>query len=92
MRATKSRLSTLAKDSNQEELLDAAMAAIGREVIEKTMEGQTQAEQRTTTRLLLKRADQHRFDRRMTFLEAEFAKAKESQSAPPQKGKNEGHA
>jgi hypothetical protein len=88
MRATKTRLAALVRDSNQEELLDAAMAAIGREVLEKTLEGQIPAEQRITTRLLLKRADQHRFDRRMTFLEAEFEKNKKVQPAPPGKEEN----
>jgi hypothetical protein len=40
--------------------------------------------------LLLKRADQHLFDRRMAFLEAEFEKSKNAQAAPPKMGKNEG--
>lgn len=90
MRATKTRLAALVRDSNQEELLDVAMAAIGREVVEKTLEGRIPAEQRTITRLLLKRADQHRFDRRMSFLEAEFEKNQKAQAAPPNKAENAG--
>ena len=82
IRATKTRLAALVRDANQEELLDAAMAAIGREVVEKTLEGRIPAEQRITARLLLKRADQHRFDRRMTFLEAESEKSKKAGAAP----------
>jgi hypothetical protein len=80
VRATKEQLAALAKPSDQEQLLDAAMAAIGREVLEKTLEGQDASVQKAVTRLLLKRADQRRFDRRMTLLEAEFETNKKTQA------------
>ena len=66
----KAQLAALARDVTQEQMLDAAMGAIAREVLEKTLEGQDPATQKAATRLLLKRAEQHRFDRRMTFTEA----------------------
>jgi hypothetical protein len=67
--AGKTKLATLARDSNQEQILDAAMTLIGQEVIAKLMEGHGLAMPQAISRLLLKRADQRRFDRRMRLLE-----------------------
>jgi hypothetical protein len=80
-RATKAQLASLAKDTDQEQILDAAMAAMAREVLDKSLEAQDPALKKSVSRLLLKRADQCRLDRRLTLLEAEFEKKKKD--GPP---------
>ena len=67
--ASRKPLSSLAKDRHQEQILDAAITLIGQEVIAKTLEGHGLSTQSAMTRIMLKRADQRRFDRRMRLLE-----------------------
>ena len=83
--STKAQLATLTSDTDQEQMLDAAMAAIAREAFDGAMQGANPAAQKIITRLLLKRADQRRFDRRMDFLETGLAKTQKIPPAPARK-------
>lgn len=70
----KELLKPMAKTADQEHLLDWIMTLIGEEVIDYTLQ-RLHPEMRTAaTRLLLKRADQRRVDRRLDMVEAEFKK------------------
>ena len=59
----------MAKDSNQELILDAALTMIGQRVLVRSMGGRDLTMQKNIAKLLLKRADQRLYDRRMNLLE-----------------------
>jgi len=61
---------------SDEATLDAAMELIGQEVIQKTLMKDDPKNRTAAARLMLKRADQRRFDRRMKFLEDQADKTK----------------
>lgn len=65
----------------QEELLDEIMEVIAHEVRHKTLKRVDAAGRTAAARLLLKRADQRRFDRHQDFIERQ-AKKKEPQPPP----------
>ena len=70
-----------AEARTQEELLDEIMDVLAQEVRHKTLKRQDPNGRTAAARLLLKRADQRRFDRHQSFLETQ-AKKKEPQPAP----------
>jgi hypothetical protein len=71
---THRRLRPYLKGTDGEKVLDQAMELIGREVIRRTLYRLNPAARTAAARLLLKRADQRRVDRRLDMLEAEFKK------------------
>jgi hypothetical protein len=71
---TTEKLKALLKGTDAEKTLDVCMALIGQEVITSTMQGLSQEARNAATRLLLKRADQRRVDRRLDIVESEFKK------------------
>ncbi len=67
----------------QEKMLDEIMGMVGEEVIEKTLARLDPASRTAAARLLLKRADQRRVDRRQDFIEAQAKKKSEPPPPPP---------
>jgi hypothetical protein len=76
----KELLMPMAKAMHQEQLLDWIMTLISEEVIDRTLERLNPEARTAAAKLLLKRADQRRVDRRLDMLEAEFKK-----ETPPDK-------
>lgn len=70
-------LGLFSKSEENEQLLETVIGLINNEVIQKTLEGEDAAGRTAAARLLLKRADQRRFDRRMEFLEKQKDDAKQ---------------
>lgn len=71
---SKEILKPLIKDAADEKLLDQAMALITCEVITKTLKGLNPMARDSAARLLLKRADQRRVDRKLNLLESTLKK------------------
>lgn len=74
MEAVKHKVRRQAPDQ-AEALLDLICDSIGEEVLRKTLEGVDAKGRTAAARLLLKRADQRRFDRRMRLLESKVERA-----------------
>jgi hypothetical protein len=70
----KKLLLPMAQNAHQEQLLDWIMMLICEEVVERTLERLNPEARTAATKLLLKRADQRRVDRRLDMVEAEFKK------------------
>ena len=86
MRATRSLLKSLANQTDQEELLDQAMILIGRQVIDVGLDLNNVASNRAAAWLLLRRADQRRFDQRTAIFQAQSGKGQqptEDEPLPP---------
>ena len=64
-----------------EQILDRALELIGSEVIRRTLYRLNPGARTAAARLLLKRADQRRVDRRLDMLEADFKKGTEGKSS-----------
>jgi hypothetical protein len=71
---TKYGLDALVKGTDAEKVLDRAMMLIGQEVIHRTLKRLNPMARTAAAKLLLKRADQRRVDRRLDMVEAEFKK------------------
>ena len=77
-RATRRLLKKLVTGTDQEQVLDEVMTLIGEQVIDATL-GMESASTRTAAAwLLLRRADQRRFDQRTAIFEAQAGKARET--------------
>ena len=83
LEAIKKLLKPMAKKANQEEVLDGIMMLISEEVIERTLERLNPEARTSAARLLLKRADQRRVDRRLKALEAAVKKQPEGETERP---------
>ena len=78
---TNRQLRPYLKGTDGEKVLDQAMELIGKEVIRRTLYRLNPAARTAAAKLLLKRADQHRVDRRLDMVEAELKKdAREAKS------------
>jgi hypothetical protein len=67
---TKSALDAFVKGSDGEKVLDRCMALIGQEVIQRTLKRLNPGARTAAAKLLLKRADQRRVDRRLDMVDA----------------------
>ncbi|MGD0814689.1 MAG: hypothetical protein ABSA83_13870 [Verrucomicrobiota bacterium] len=82
-RATRRLLKKLVTGTDQEQVLDEVMTLIGEQVIEASL-GMESASTRTAAAwLLLRRADQRRFDQRTAIFKAQAAKAGENGEDSP---------
>ena len=82
-RVTKSLLQKLANKTDQEQVLDQAMTLIGQQVIDAGLDMNGPSSKTAAAWLLLRRADQRRFDQRTAIFEAQAGKAKEAEENPP---------
>jgi hypothetical protein len=71
LETVKDVLMPMAKAANQEYVLDRIMVLLSEEVIDRTLERLHPEARTSAARLLLKRADQRRVDRRLKMLEEE---------------------
>ena len=82
-RATRRLLKKLVTGTDQEQVLDEVMTLIGEQVIDATL-GMESASTRTAAAwLLLRRADQRRFDQRTAIFEAQTGKDKKTEEDAP---------
>ncbi|MGP8200003.1 MAG: hypothetical protein ACLQU4_10935 [Limisphaerales bacterium] len=81
MRATRNIIKSLVNKTDQEMVLDDAMTLIGQQVIDACLELDGPSSKTTAAWLLLRRADQRRFDQRTAIFEA--ARAKQALENPP---------
>ncbi len=77
-RATQKLLSSLVNKTDQEKVLDQAMTLIGQQVIDASLDSNGSSTKMAAAWLLLRRADQRRFDQRTAILEAEASKDKQA--------------
>ena len=82
-RATRRLLRKLVAGTDQEQVLDEVMTLIGEQVIDATL-GMESASTRTAAAwLLLRRADQRRFDQRTAIFEAQAGQGKKAEEDAP---------
>jgi len=78
-RATQKLLKRLVKTTDQEQVLDQAMTLIGQQVIDAGLELDGASSNSTAAWMLLRRADQRRFDERTAIFEAQAGKGKKAE-------------
>jgi hypothetical protein len=83
LRATQKLLKRLVKTTDQEQVLDQAMTLIGQQVIDAGLELDGAASNSTAAWMLLRRADQRRFDQRTAIFEAQAGKGKNAGEDAP---------
>ncbi len=81
-RATQSLLQNLVNKTDQEKVLDQAVTLIAQQVIDAGLDLNGPSSKTAAAWLLLRRADQRRFDQRTAIFEAQAAKAKETGENP----------
>jgi hypothetical protein len=81
-RATRNLLRSLVSKHDQEEVLDEAMALIGQQLIDASLDSDGPSSKTAAAWLLLRRADQRRFDERTAILAAETEKAAKTEQKP----------
>jgi hypothetical protein len=79
---TRKELNALLKGTDGEKVLDRCMALIGQEVIHLTILRHNSEARNAAARLLLKRADQRRVDRRLDMLEVDLKKDAPGKTGP----------
>ncbi len=77
-RATQKLLSSLVNKTDQEKVLDQAMTLIGQQVIDASLDSNGPSSKTAAAWLLLRRADQRRYDQRTAIFEAQAAKDKKA--------------
>ncbi len=77
-RATQKLLNNLVNKSDQEKVLDQAMTLVGQQVIDAGLDSNGPSSKTAAAWLLLRRADQRRFDQRTAIFEAQAAKDKKA--------------
>ena len=77
-RATQSLLQKLVNQTDQEQVLDQALTLIGQQVIDAALDGHGPTCQTAAAWLLLRRADQRRFDRRTALFQPQAGQAREA--------------
>jgi hypothetical protein len=83
MRATQTLLKGMVNKTDQEQVLDQAMTLIGQQVIEASLDLNGPSSKTAAAWLLLRRADQRRFDQRTAIFEAQAGKARETGEDTP---------
>jgi hypothetical protein len=81
-RATRNLLRRLVKGTDQEQILDEAMTLIGEQVIDASIGMEGASTSAAAAWLLLRRADQRRFDQRTTIFEAQSRKDEKAEAKP----------
>ena len=81
-RATRNLLRRVVKGTDQEQILDEAMTLIGERVIDASLGVDGASTSATAAWLLLRRADQRRFDQRTAIFQAQAGNAKETEKNP----------
>ena len=82
-RATKTLLQKLVNKTDQEQVLDQAMTLIGQQVIDAGLDMNGPSSKTAAAWLLLRRADQRRFDQRTAIFEAQAGKDKKTEEDAP---------
>jgi|GEM_PF-3226177 len=82
-RATQTLLQKLVNKTDQEKVLDQAMTLIGQQVIDAGLDVHGPTSKTAAAWLLLRRADQRRFDQRTAIFEAQAGKARETGEDAP---------
>jgi hypothetical protein len=82
-RATRNLLRRLVKGTDQEQMLDEAMTLIGEQVIDASLGMDSASTRVATAWLLLRRADQRRFDERTVIFKTQAGNAKETEEDAP---------
>ena len=83
MRATQTLLKGMVNKTDQEQVLDQAMTLIGQQVIDAGLDLNGPSSKTAAAWLLLRRADQRRFDQRTAIFEAQAGKGKQTGENPP---------
>ena len=83
MRATQKLLKSLVNKTDQEQVLDQAMTLIGQQVIDAGLDLNGPSSKTAAAWLLLRRADQRRFDQRTAIFQAQAGKGKQTEEPPP---------
>jgi hypothetical protein len=83
MRATRTLLRSLVNKTDQEQVLDQAMTLIGQQVIDAGLDLNGPSSKTAAAWLLLRRADQRRFDQRTAIFEAQSGKGKNAEENAP---------
>jgi hypothetical protein len=83
MRATQRLLKSLVNKTDQEQVLDQAMALIGQQLIDASLESDGPSSKSSAAWMMLRRADQRRFDERTAIFQAQAGKNKtDGEDAP----------
>ena len=82
-RATQKLLDSLVNKADQEQVLDQAMTLIGQQVIDAGLDMNGPSSKTAAAWLLLRRADQRRFDQRTAIFEAQAGKDKKTEEDAP---------
>lgn len=83
LRATRQLLRSLVNQTDQEQILDEAMTLIGRQVIDLGLDLNNAASNTGAAWVLLRRADQRRFDQRTAIFQAQSGKNSKTDEDPP---------